>query len=186
MKASCAPTDGTVALPVSSALAAEYAVFDRWYTAFPGPSWPNHMFSYSATANGGTNTGDGYLCNKGDKYPQRTIFESLQDSGKDWRYYYNDSAWNFFLDFFHTKAGANGEQPGDILRYCTEWKMGLPGGAATPGATIASFSGAGLSYQLGLFDVCKQAKKWDDLVDALTSNTPERTDEVTLVFERPL
>ena len=40
------------ALPISTALASEFAVFDRWYTAFPGPSWPNHMFSYSATAAG--------------------------------------------------------------------------------------------------------------------------------------
>ena len=84
-----------------------------------------------------------------------------------------------------TKPGAGGEAPGDILRYCTTWTLGLPGGAASPGATIASFSGAGLSYRLGLFDVCKEAKKWDDVVEALTSNTPERTDQVTLVFERP-
>ena len=49
------------ALPISTALASEFAVFDRWYTSFPGPSWPNHMFSYSATAAGATNTGDGYL-----------------------------------------------------------------------------------------------------------------------------
>ena len=84
-----------------------------------------------------------------------------------------------------TKEGAGGEQVGDILRYCTEWKLGLPGGAASPGATIASFSGAGLGYQLGLFDVAK-ATSWDDVVTALTSNTQERTDSVTLIFERPL
>ena len=80
---------------------------------------------------------------------------------------------------------ADGEKVGDILRYCTEWKMGLPGGMASPMATISSFSGAGMSYQLGLFDVVKQGKNWNDLVEALVSNTPERTEEVTLVFERP-
>ena len=83
-----------------------------------------------------------------------------------------------------TKGGSGGEQEGDVLRYCTEWTMGLPGGAASPGATVASFSGAGLSWQLGLFDV-RKATSWDDVVTALTSNTPERTQEVTLVFERP-
>ena len=79
------------ALPVSAALAAEYAVFDRWYTAFPGPSWPNHMMSYSATANGGTNTGDGYHCKKGAKYPQRTIFDNLLDAGLEYTRIFNDS-----------------------------------------------------------------------------------------------
>ena len=85
-----------------------------------------------------------------------------------------------------TKAGPNGEKVGDILRYCTKWELGLPGGMASPGATIASFSGAGLRYNLGLFDVLKDATKWDDLVDALLSHTPERCDSVTLVFERPV
>ena len=72
------------ALPISTALASEFAVFDRWFTAFPGPSWPNHMFSYSATANGNTNTGDGYLCEKDQPYPQRTIFDSLIDAGYEY------------------------------------------------------------------------------------------------------
>jgi phospholipase C len=72
------------ALPISTALASEFAVFDRWYTAFPGPSWPNHMFSYSATAAGATNTGDGYLCEKDRPYPQRTIFDSLIDAGYEY------------------------------------------------------------------------------------------------------
>jgi len=83
-----------------------------------------------------------------------------------------------------TKAGTGGEIEGDVLRYCTEWNIGLPGGEASPGATIASFSGAGLGWKLGLFDVIK-ATSWDDVVTALTSNTQERTDSVTLVFERP-
>merc|ERR1712194_551412 len=48
---------------------------------------------------------------------------------------------------------------------------------------VASFGGV-LAYKIGLFDVV-QAKTWDDVVEALTSNTPERTDEVVLVFERP-
>ena len=80
------------ALPVSTALASEFAVFDRWYTAFPGPSWPNHMFSYSATAAGNTNTGDGYLCQKDRPYPQRTIFDALLDAGHEYVRIYNDSS----------------------------------------------------------------------------------------------
>jgi phospholipase C len=79
------------ALPVSTALAAEFAVFDRWYAAFPGPSWPNHMMSFSATTNGATNTGDGYQCSHGAKYPQRTIFDNLLAAGHEYARIYNDS-----------------------------------------------------------------------------------------------
>merc|ERR1740130_1417167 len=83
-----------------------------------------------------------------------------------------------------TKDGAGGEKVGDVLRYCTEYKMQLAGSGGGILTTVASFGGA-LSYKIGLFDVAK-AKSWDDVIEALTSNTPERTNEVVLVFERPL
>ena len=82
-----------------------------------------------------------------------------------------------------TKDGEGGEKVGDILRYTTEWKLGLPAGDGAI-TTAASFAGA-ISWQLGLFDVAK-AKAWDEVVEALVSNTEDRTDTITLVFERPL
>ena len=81
-----------------------------------------------------------------------------------------------------TKAGEGGEAVGDILRYCTEWKIGLPPGDGAL-TTAASFGGI-VSWQMGLFDVAK-AGSWDAVVEALTSNTEDRTDTVTLIFERP-
>lgn len=78
-----------------------------------------------------------------------------------------------------TKAGTGGEQEGDILRYCTEWTMGLPGGSASPGATIGFFSGAGLAFQLGLFDVAK-ADKWDDVSAHRASTLPTPSFPTTL------
>ena len=72
-----------------------------------------------------------------------------------------------------TKAGSGGEREGDILRYCTEWTLGLQGGLASPSATMGFFSGAGLGFQLGLFDVGK-AESWDDVSAHLThrASTP--------------
>lgn len=81
-----------------------------------------------------------------------------------------------------TKDGEGGEKVGDVLRYTTNWKLGLPEGDGMI-TTAASFAGA-LSWQLGLFDVAK-ATSWDEVVDALTSNTPERTEQIVMVFERP-
>ena len=91
------------ALPVSTALAAEFAVFDRWFAAFPGPSWPNHMMSFAATAAGGTNTEDGYQCKKGAKYPQRTIFDNLLAAGHEYARIYNDSVVELYLGVRHTR-----------------------------------------------------------------------------------
>lgn len=47
-----------------------------------------------------------------------------------------------------------------------------------------SFSG-GISWQVSMFDVLA-AKRWDDVVAALISNEKSRTDEVVLLFERPV
>lgn len=82
-----------------------------------------------------------------------------------------------------TQAGPGGEQPGDILRYTTQWTLGLPRGEGLA-TTVASFAG-GLSWQCSMFNVIK-AKAWEQVVEALTSNTTSRTDEVLLIFERPL
>ena len=82
-----------------------------------------------------------------------------------------------------TADGAGGEKVGDVLRFTSQWTMGLPrgNGAIT---TAASFSGA-ISWQVSMFDVCK-AGKWEEVIEALTSNVEQRTNEVVLLFERPL
>ena len=49
-----------------------------------------------------------------------------------------------------TKDGPGGEKVGDVLRYCTQWTLGLPAGDGAI-TTAASFAGA-ISWQLGLFD----------------------------------
>lgn len=85
-----------------------------------------------------------------------------------------------------TKDGPkeDGEKVGDILHYSSQWTMGLPRGDGIF-STAASFSGA-IGWQCSLFDVMK-ANKWNEVVEALVvSNTPQRTDEVDLIFERPM
>jgi hypothetical protein len=66
-----------------------------------------------------------------------------------------------------TKDGPGGEKVGDVLRYTSQWTMGLPQGDGLV-STAASFSG-GISWQCSMFDVLK-AKDWPRVVEALTSN----------------
>ena len=39
-------------LPVSAALADEYTICDRWFSAILGPTLPNRMYWHAATSNG--------------------------------------------------------------------------------------------------------------------------------------
>eukprot|EP00560_Eucampia_antarctica_P006898 CAMPEP_0197823828 /NCGR_PEP_ID=MMETSP1437-20131217/1140_1 /TAXON_ID=49252 ORGANISM="Eucampia antarctica, Strain CCMP1452" /NCGR_SAMPLE_ID=MMETSP1437 /ASSEMBLY_ACC=CAM_ASM_001096 /LENGTH=182 /DNA_ID=CAMNT_0043423185 /DNA_START=98 /DNA_END=646 /DNA_ORIENTATION=+ len=81
-----------------------------------------------------------------------------------------------------TKDGTGGEKVGDVLRYSSQWTLGLPRDDGIF-SSAAAFSG-GVSWQCSFFDVIK-ATKWEEVVDALTSNVAERTDQVVLIFERP-
>jgi hypothetical protein len=82
-----------------------------------------------------------------------------------------------------TANGPGGEQVGDVLRYTSHWTMGLPRGDGI-GTTFASFAG-GLKWQCSMFNVMS-VKQWEQVIQALVSNTADRTDEVVLIFERPL
>ena len=97
-------------MPIHTALAEEFAIFDKYYTSFPGPSTPNHLFIMTATSAGCTYTGESYQCVSGATYPQKTVFENLEDANHTWRYYYNDSTWNYFIEWFNTPRGAAGVQ----------------------------------------------------------------------------
>merc|ERR1711966_575716 len=68
-----------------------------------------------------------------------------------------------------TKDGKGGEKVGDILRFCSQWTLGLPRGDGAV-TTVASFGGT-VSWQVSMFDVMKTAS-WDEVVTALTSNVP--------------
>ena len=78
---------------------------------------------------------------------------------------------------------AGGEKVGDVLRYTSQWTLGLPRGDGVI-TTAMSFAG-GIGWQVSMFDVAR-ANKWEAVVEALVSNEGSRTDEVVLLFERPL
>ncbi|KAI9594400.1 phosphoesterase family-domain-containing protein [Syncephalis fuscata] len=74
-------------LPITHALAQEFAVFDRWFSSVPGPTMPNRQFIYSATSNGYTTNNVG---NTALGYPQRTVYSSLNDKSVNWHIYFHD------------------------------------------------------------------------------------------------
>ncbi|KAL5770072.1 hypothetical protein ACOSP7_014226 [Xanthoceras sorbifolium] len=72
-------------VPVYKELVAEFAVCDRWFASVPASTQPNRMYVHAATSHGATSNDTKKLI---EGYPQKTIFESLDESGFSFGIYY--------------------------------------------------------------------------------------------------
>jgi phospholipase C len=94
-------------IPVKAALARDFGVFNRLFTAVPAASSPNHLFAQSATSCGMTANVLYDDCG-GEKvrFPQRTIFDALREA---------DVPFGFFLNSTCGLDGqpCHGEDPHD-------------------------------------------------------------------------
>ncbi|KAI5673769.1 hypothetical protein M9H77_14133 [Catharanthus roseus] len=72
---------------VYKTLVSEFAVFDRWFASVPASTQPNRLYVHSATSHGATSNIASLLA-KG--YPQRTIFENLDDAGISFGIYFQN------------------------------------------------------------------------------------------------
>lgn len=84
-------------LPVLTTLAQEFAVFDQWFSSVPGPTQVNRMFALSATSYGDcSNTVFEHII---PGYPQKTIFQSLEEANYTWATYFNDLPSSLYFEF---------------------------------------------------------------------------------------
>ncbi|MQL77817.1 hypothetical protein Taro_010200 [Colocasia esculenta] len=74
-------------VPIYSALVDEFAVFDRWFASVPASTQPNRFYVHSATSHGASSNVRRDLING---FPQRTIFDSLDDHGLSFGVYYQN------------------------------------------------------------------------------------------------
>ncbi|KAI4986231.1 hypothetical protein ZWY2020_018861 [Hordeum vulgare] len=74
-------------VPVYAALADEFTVFDRWFASVPTSTQPNRLFVHSATSHGLTFNARKDLING---FPQKTIFDSLEEDGLSFGIYYQN------------------------------------------------------------------------------------------------
>ncbi|KAM1206287.1 hypothetical protein FF1_006953 [Malus domestica] len=72
---------------VYKTLVSEFAVFDRWFASLPTSTQPNRLYVHSGTSAGATSNIPALLA-KG--YPQRTIFQNLDDAGISFGIYYQN------------------------------------------------------------------------------------------------
>jgi phospholipase C len=83
-------------LPVLTALAQEFVVCDRWFSAMPGPTWPNRFFLHGASSGDLDDSPDlGQIAEweifHGFALPNGTIFDRLHAASVPWRIYAGDN-----------------------------------------------------------------------------------------------
>jgi len=88
-------------LPVMYQLATNFILCDHWFSALPGPTWPNRFFVHGASSNGLDHSPTTTEMTKwetvsGFTYPHGSLFDALSNSNISYRLY-NDSA-NAFSD----------------------------------------------------------------------------------------
>jgi len=76
-------------LPVLSTLAAEFALFNFWYSSLPGPTWPNRFFVHAATSGGLTDSPSTSQIVAGFSFQNDTIYDRLEKAGKAWCIYHD-------------------------------------------------------------------------------------------------
>ncbi|KAL5580760.1 hypothetical protein UlMin_013202 [Ulmus minor] len=81
-------------LPVYTELANEFGVFDRWFASVPASTQPNRFFVHSATSHGATSNVRKDLIHG---FPQRTIFDSLDENDLTFGIYYQNIPATLFF-----------------------------------------------------------------------------------------
>jgi len=84
-------------LPALHALAKSFTVCDRWFASVPGPTWTNRLFLMSGTALGRVNMPGGLLDLNLHWYDQPSVFDRLNEAGRDWAVYHGDTPLSLLL-----------------------------------------------------------------------------------------
>ena len=87
-------------LPALHTLGDNFLVCDHWFSSLPGPTWPNRFFALSGTSNGHVQMPDGLWHPDIEGFfnqTQDTIFDRLNEAGKEWTVYHYDMACSWVL-----------------------------------------------------------------------------------------
>jgi len=71
-------------------LAREFAVFDKWFSSVPGPTWTNRLFAMSGTSRGRVLMPQSVFHPHLHKYDQPSVFRRLEEAKRTHRIYRGD------------------------------------------------------------------------------------------------
>lgn len=79
-------------VPIKRAIAENFGIFNKLYTAVPAASTPNHLFTQSATSCGMQANALYSDCGGPNaSFPQKTIYDSMTEDGVDFAFYLNST-----------------------------------------------------------------------------------------------
>lgn len=81
-------------VPIYTELVNEFAVFDRWFASVPASTQPNRFYVHSATSHGAMSNVRKDLIHG---FPQKTIFDSLDENDLDFGIYYQNIPATLFF-----------------------------------------------------------------------------------------
>ncbi|EXB70660.1 Phospholipase C 3 [Morus notabilis] len=110
------------AVPVYRELVSEFAVCDRWFASLPSSTQSNRLYLHSATSHGLTGNDTEQLI-KG--FPQKTVFESLDEDGYSFGIYYQQFPNCFFYRNLRKLKYTNKFHQFDLhfKKHCKEGKL---------------------------------------------------------------
>ncbi|XP_011621515.1 non-specific phospholipase C4 isoform X2 [Amborella trichopoda] len=110
------------AVPIYKSLVSEFAVFDRWFASVPASTQPNRLYVHSATSHGAMSNDSKKLL---QGFPQKTIFESLDEAGYTFRIYYQYPPSTFFYKNLRKLKYVGNFRPFDLefKRDCEQGKL---------------------------------------------------------------
>lgn len=89
-------------LPVTSALAREFGVYDHWFCAVPSQTFCNRSFFHASTSHGYvTNSLNGGYDKWLNAAPTPTVFNRLEEAGLSWRIYFDELQLVSFTGMIH-------------------------------------------------------------------------------------
>ena len=74
-------------VPVYTILVNEFAILDGWFASVSTSTQPNRLYVHSTTSHRATRNIPSLLI---EEYPQKTIFEYIDESGLSFRIYYQN------------------------------------------------------------------------------------------------
>jgi phospholipase C len=90
-------------LPILTALATEFALFNFWHSSLPGPTWPNRFFVHAGTSGGLSDSPKDPDIIAGYTFPAGTVFSRLTDARLDWRIYHDGLPQTAGVDSLRTE-----------------------------------------------------------------------------------
>jgi phospholipase C len=170
-------------IPVFTALAREFAVFNYWYSSLPGPTWPNRFFVHAATSGGLADSPSTAQILTGFDFPKGTIYERLEAAKRRWRVYHDglpqaagvDWLRKYYIspftdtfrdmDDFHTDAAAGDLPDYTFIEPCYDTGNNyLAGNSMHPMNDIRK----GESLLKSVYETIRNSPRWDSTLLIVT------------------